>query len=276
VDLRSHLIERIDAGALELPVLPTIAHEAMSAISGDQQDARSLAQLIQRDQAITGHVLRIANSPAYCTRTQIASLRQAIVVLGMRSIGQIVFLISCKSRMFKVGGFEAELKQLFQHAFATGLFAQEIARVRKLNIEEAFVSGLLHDIGRAVILQEVADCLRRFPNHGTIDVPSLLDERHAELSGKMTTTWQLPPRIVEAIRYHHHPENAPFYAPNAYLVQLADSFAHTLNSGEYEFEAADDALATHPAVEQLHLTADDLATILKARAKIRDAVGVAT
>jgi putative nucleotidyltransferase with HDIG domain len=248
MNIREHLLQRIEQGSIELPVLPHVAQQAILAINDDRSDTKQLADMITRDQAITAHVLRIANSAAYAPRSPIASLRQAICLLGMRTIRQIVLAVSFKTATFK-GDTVADAAREFQHAFVAGLFAQEIARVRKVNVEEAFVSGLLHDVGRSILIQE-AQAYRRTHRDEAIrdgDLHGLLSELHAAVGGKMTEAWKLPARVVEAIRYHHEPESAPFHSVNAFLVQLADALAHEREN-----------LEQHAALVPLHLYPEEI------------------
>ena len=138
-------------------MLPEVTHRVWAAIDRPDGDARTLAGLIRTDAAFAGHLLRIANSPAYASRAPITSLQQAVSRLGFRTLGEIAVIIACKTRAFQVKGHEAEVRDLFRHSLATALLAREVARMRRLDVENAFVAGLLHDVGRPTLIQALVD-----------------------------------------------------------------------------------------------------------------------
>src|SRR5689334_1155092 len=155
--LANTLAERIATGKLELPVLPDAATQIVSQTSNPNCDFKAVAELIKRDQAMATHLLRIANSPLYRPRSQIVSLQHALSRLGTSAVRDIALIISVKTRTFQADGFAKEVRDMFQHSLATAVFGQEIARMRRWNVDEAFLCGLLHDIGRPVLLQTVVD-----------------------------------------------------------------------------------------------------------------------
>src|SRR5258708_12287382 len=155
--LRRRLGQRLDAGGLELPLLPEVAAEVVALTASEDSDTGRRAEVSRRDASMTAHGLRLANSPLYRPRSPIVSLQQALSRLGMSQIRQIALTVSCKQRVFRARGYEAEVHRTFRHSFATGLMAQEIAPARGWNAEEAFLPGLLHDVGRPVLLQAASD-----------------------------------------------------------------------------------------------------------------------
>lgn len=116
-------------------------------------EAAKLAELIHQDQALAAHVIRIANSPAYMTRNPVVSLQHAVSMLGMNLMSELAFSASIKGSAFKVPGWDDEVKSLWHYSLASGAYAKEIARMRRFNVESAYLCGLLHGIGRPVVLQ---------------------------------------------------------------------------------------------------------------------------
>jgi putative nucleotidyltransferase with HDIG domain len=118
----------------------------------------------------------------------------------------------------------------FRHSFATALFAQDIARARRATVDSAFIAGLLHDIGRPLLLQALIDLYRDAklaPEREAILAAA--DEAHAYVGGLLADNWALPPRVAEAVRKHHAPAGCEL----AMMVALADSLAHAaLDGGE--------------------------------------------
>lgn len=263
-------LARIESGSLELPLLPEVASQVMTMTLDSDCDARQLSEQIHRDQAMAGHVLRIANSPLYMPTVPIVSLRQAVSRLGMRKVREIALLITCESRVFKVAGFDDMVQQMFRHSIAAATFAQEIARSRRRNVEEAFLCGLLHDVGRPIALQVLVDIANEMGlplDRGA--VVGAMDAQHCRIGSKLASHWSLPARLGETILYHHEPDAAPTCAQTAYLTRLAADLAHHLVGPK---EISEDELRDHPTLEPLNLYSDEFENILALREKVMDLV----
>lgn len=156
--LRAAVIERVATGKVwPCPCCPRWPVRSSRWRAIPQADAVQLSALIHRDPALAGQVLRIANSPTYMPRMPIVSLQQAVARLGLNTVTEIAFVASLQGGAFKVPGYEGELKQLWRHAIASAAFAKEIARLRRSNVEAAFLCGVLHAIGKPALLRVVAD-----------------------------------------------------------------------------------------------------------------------
>src|SRR3954469_17817836 len=242
--IRAELEAKLAAGTLELPLLPGVAMEVTSAAAKDEVDARVIADLLKRDPALSAHVLRIVNSPVYSPRAQIVSLQQAVARVGAVKIREIALIIACRTGVFKAHGYEQEIDQVFRHSIATALFAQEIARNTRNNVEDAFLCGLLHDVGRPVLLQALAALLREAHAHADrTPLLELVTLRH-ELAGScLARAWNLPETVQTAIRQHHTLEReSP--TTGVRITALAHATAHAaLDAGG---EPA--SIARHPAL----------------------------
>ena len=157
---------RISQNRLELPVLPAINQEVLQLSFEEQCDGRQLSDLIHKDQSLASHLLRIANSPAYAPTDPIVSLQQAVTRLGIAKIREIVILVIANSHELVIPDWQAWIDRMFALGLATGLFAKRVAKARRWNIEEAFLCGLLHGIGRPVLL----DALKAIGEELSIDV----------------------------------------------------------------------------------------------------------
>ena len=154
--LDQDLAQKFEKGEVELPLLPQVASRVMALTSDPNADAAKLSSLIHQDQALAAHVLRIANSPAYISRSPIVSLQHAVAMLGINLLSEIAFTASLKSGAFQVPGYEEQVKLLWQHSLASGAFAKEVARIRRVNVESAYLCGLLHGVGKPVVLRTAA------------------------------------------------------------------------------------------------------------------------
>jgi putative nucleotidyltransferase with HDIG domain len=250
-----HLIE---SGELPLPVLPEVASQVLSMVQRPDCDTARLAELLRRDPAMTAHVMQVAASPMYAGATKTSSLQQAIGRLGFSTITQIVLAVASKTRVFAVPGFEAQVKLAFQHALATALFAQEIARTRRSTVDIAFLAGLFHDFGQPVLLQALVDLHRELGvTADPADIMLAVDAAHAAVGAKLVQKWAMPEKVAEAVARHHAPEGCEL----AVVVALADDFAHG-GTGVQQLAAA---LNIYPDdLEAIGKRADDIAMTVKA------------
>jgi putative nucleotidyltransferase with HDIG domain len=244
--LTAILQESIFAGGLRLPVLPAVAAEVLGCIDGDDCDAHSLAELIQRDPSLAANLLRIANSARFAPREPIVSLNQAISRLGLATLREIALTVAVKGAVFDVPGHEDFVAGLWHHAQATGRLSQEIARARRDNVEAAFLCGLLHDIGSPVILQGLVDVARR--EGCTIDsvcIEHAVDELHGAVGAKLVEEWKLPDWTREAVLHHHNPAGASAHNDLVNTVALGDALSDWL--------LEDDGEGERPGAELLRL-----------------------
>jgi putative nucleotidyltransferase with HDIG domain len=259
--LRERLLERVTGGALELPLLPQVAVEVLSLTSRDDSDPRRLSDLLRHDQAMTAHILRIANSPLYRPRTPIDSLPQALARIGFAQIRQIALVVACRQRVFRVKGFEPDVHRAFRHSLGAAIYAREIARARRRDEDEAFLAGLLHDVGRPILFQAVADVHDGLRLADRPAVLSVIAELHATVGASLARRWGLPLRVTEAIRDHHDAATAVSPPELTLLVTLADDLSH------YALDAdrAGASPATHWTLPRLSLPPDMIDSALSTR-----------
>lgn len=220
------LLDQIEQGAVDLPLLPQVANQVMALVNDPGADAARLSTLIHRDQALAAHVLRVANSPAYMPRTPIVSLQHAVAMLGMSLLSEIAFTISLKNGAFKVPGYETQVAELWKHALASGAYAKETARIRRFNVESAYLCGLLHTIGKPAVLRTVIGLAKE---HRVTLVPqevtTLLDAYHSRIGSLIAQKWALPKQVAEAIVYYSIYEQAPTFQQECAITCLADRLA---------------------------------------------------
>jgi putative nucleotidyltransferase with HDIG domain len=255
--LRAELERRLETGSLELPLLPGVAMEVTSAAAREDSDARLLADILKRDPAMAAHVLRVVNSPAYSPRAQIVSLQQAVGRVGSAKIREIALIIACRTGVFKVKGYEAEVDQVFKHSVATALFAQEIARQTRNNVEDAFLCGLLHDVGRPVLLQALLELSRESGSRAREALLAVVTDIHCRAGAALATEWKLPDTVSAAILNHH--SASPEHAASVHITALADRLGHALLETP---EVTPESVAEHPALEKLEIYPDVLSKIL--------------
>lgn len=216
-------------GGLTLPILPDAIARTLERANRIDGDLRTLSDAIRRDASLVAHVMRVANTPVYAAATKIVSLDQAIARLGVTTIKQILLVIASQARVFRAAGFETEVRAVFSHCLTTALFAQEIAKQRKRLGDEAFTAGLLHDIGKPILMQALVDL--HVEERIALDPANVwpsVSAAHARVGGALSDRWNLPSRVADAIRRHHSPSDEL-----SHLVALADRLAHARDPGEH-------------------------------------------
>lgn len=266
VELRDLLLERMQNDELELPILPEAAAAVLEACRDEEVGPRQVAETLQRDAALAGHVLRVANSSAYSAGHPIVSLPQAVSRLGLSIVAEITMAVVLKARLFEPGRHASLVRPVWAHGAAAGGWAREIARLGRRNVESAFLCGLLHDVGRPVIVQAAADVERRIGR--TFEESELtvaMDDLHCTVGATLIRRWGLPEWMASAILWHHAPEAAEEHKDEARTTALADRLAHWLiDEGGRDPEALHD----FPLVAWLGIYPDELDALLERRARI--------
>jgi HD-like signal output (HDOD) protein len=271
------LNEAIAEGSLELPPPPRITSEVMRLTRGDaiageaaETSATELAQLIQRDVALAGQVMRVANSALYARRTPVLTLPQAISWLGIREIRNIAFAAAMQGQVFTSSYFRQEMADLWRESVITALFAQEIARLKRRNVESAYLCGLLHRAGMAVILNRVgAAVLRHRVTPEPSQVLQLASRHEARVGTFLSISWSLPPAVSAAITHWRDPPAAELSRTEVMEVALARQISDELRTPGVGGELPDTMLGpVSQWMDELSIYPDELFTIMAQRAAI--------
>ncbi|MDP4302404.1 HDOD domain-containing protein [Leptothrix discophora] len=237
---------RIDADNLtrrvsQLPALPQAVLQALALLRSDTASDTDCAARIALDPAITARILRLANSAFYGVSGRVATIRDAVLLLGRRSIGAMLAAAAVADSLARsplAGHPEvaATMGHFWRHALASALAAQALARGRPPDQDVAFTAALLHDIGRLVLCGYHADGLAAVRAAAAVDdadtLPferALLGLDHAEVGAMVARHWRFPPEVVAAIAAHHGPPAGDGPVTLADLVHLADAIAHVLD-----------------------------------------------
>lgn len=210
----------IEAAIKGLPPLPAIVSKILEETEKETVSVAQVEQLLSSDQALVAKVLRIVNSSYYGLSGQVRSLSQAIVILGMQQVRNLVLGISAMGVLQpKALKDVAQLRRLWSESFGTAVGARIIAKSKnlgELQIELVFVGGLLHRIGKLFLLVYFEDKLAE--TRLLADRLSLSDleaERqvlgmsHREIGQKLGEQWRLPADLVGLISYEAVPDDGP-------------------------------------------------------------------
>lgn len=234
-------IKNITQHIFQLPTLPTTGAKLIELIDNPETSATELSQLIASDQVLVAQILKLANSSYYGFPRQINTLPLAIVVLGfdtLKNLGLSISVIDRFSKLSEELSFDFYL--FWEHAIACGIASKMIARENKYRVSgEGFVTGLLHDIGKLVVNLyfrkefEKIFWLMLESNEPMykVELRVLENVNHADIGAWLAEKWNLPPKLVEGIRYHHNPAKVCQNPQLPAIVHVADYLVKSLGVG---------------------------------------------
>jgi len=219
----------------ELPSLPQVVLDLQAALAREDVSLDAIADTVSHDQALAAKTLRIANCSFYGVSTRVVSIRQAIAILGLRSISTLLVAAAVSDRFPRIACVGFDLGRYWRHSVAVALCAREIARHARIDADAAFTAGLLHDLGRLALASQSPQSLERvYAYRGEHDCQMLAAERaeigtdHAEMGAEVGSRWHFGAEVIEAMRLHHEPPDAP-RATLVDVVHVADNIAHALD-----------------------------------------------
>ncbi|HVP21225.1 MAG TPA: HDOD domain-containing protein [Anaerolineaceae bacterium] len=240
-------IQKIIASVERLTPMPTSATRVIKALEEPYVGATTISELIGLDQALAANVLQMANSVLFGYSGNCSSLNQAVVRLGFQCVKMIVLGAASFSTLNKsLAGYNFKHGELWNHSVSTGMAAQWLSRTLRVeNPEEAYVAGLLHDIGKVLLDQYVVLDQKLIIEKMQKDKKGLWEVEaivygvdHAGIGAMMAKKWNFPENLVEAIRYHHAPALTYEKGEMASLINVANSFVVRLDIGVADLYAA--------------------------------------
>jgi putative nucleotidyltransferase with HDIG domain len=219
-------LEELESKVRALPALSPVACDALACIDhGDTNDA--LTRILVQDPGLTSRLLKLANSSFYGLSGRVGSVREALMVLGLATVRNMV--LAC-AVMEKLPGDRCDVidgQGLWQHALGTGVAARLLARQAGLEPELAFTAGLLHDMGKLVLALYFPEPYRAVLRHQAAEgcliqeaEQAVLGLDHADVGACVARRWRLPATLADAIAWHHRlQEGTPRLAD---LIHVAD------------------------------------------------------
>ncbi|OAJ71773.1 hypothetical protein A7976_09875 [Methylobacillus sp. MM3] len=223
--------------AQKLPSLPSVVLEILESFDNERMDVSTLAGKIANDQALVARVMRVANSAFFGLSGQVGTIFEAISVLGFNNLRGLVTAAAIINASPKNLG-EFDLVVFWRHGICTAACAKVLAKRLGLNPEIAFTAGVLHDIGKLIIVMEYPAAAKVVAVDEASDESFLEAERnligydHAALGGELAQRWKFPQAIRDAIRLHHSPPDASGRSNLSDVVYIANLFAHALDQGK--------------------------------------------
>jgi HD-like signal output (HDOD) protein len=236
-------IDAVIESAQSLEPLPASVGRLASLVSDQDADLREIVEVISFDQALTGNLLRRANSAASASRNPIRTVHEAVVRLGTGTVLALAMSTTVSKRMSRgIPEYGMAEGDLWRHSVRAALAAETIRSAAKVPVPpEAPTAALLHDVGKLVLCRflgpGILNMLRlaaEVDNLTSLQAEAIiLEVHHGELGGLVAQHWRLPDTIVRAITYHHTPEQA--LEPICFTVHLANLVSHHLQ-GDTDIE----------------------------------------
>jgi HD-like signal output (HDOD) protein len=258
--------ERILGALDKLPPFSTVLNRVLASLADDDVPLGHIAGIIETDTVLAGNVLRVVNSPLFGWRCTINSVRHAVALMGTVKIRNLVLGLSV-SRKWAGARFPKRwsARRFNLHSLAVAVLADQMAIARPVPYPEgAFVSGLLHDVGKLLIAIAAPDELDRIYTacgQGGVKLADcereILGMTHPEISAMVLERWNLPIPIREAALYHHDPARADEGRLHlSHAVQAADRYVNQSGTGMDPYvdtpsEEADQALRKYDLIDNL-------------------------
>lgn len=196
--------------------MPGAAVKLLALIDDPEINVAQIEKILRQDAGLTANLLKLANSAYLGIPSKVGSVRQAILLLGLKRLIQMV-IASCVSAIMDkpVPGYDLPAGELWRHSIAVTVAAEGL--VKELNVEaaeEVFTAALLHDVGKLVLGKFVADDFKKIEKALIRGVTfetaedMVLGTNHADIGARILSQWSLPPDIVNTVRWHHDPESA--------------------------------------------------------------------
>ena len=193
----AEIVRHMAHGNVELPPIPDIMQRIVSKIDNSNVSIDEIVSCIT-DQILVSKILKICNSPYYRRTGKVSTLRDAVLYIGFKSLISIVTVHSLSTFSPRNA---AEIRKVLQHCLVCGMIARQIARDMRADYDQAFICGLLHDIGKTVMLDMLSDYLLSESMR-----EQLIRDHHAEIGYMLARKWNFDETIQDCIRFHHSPE----------------------------------------------------------------------
>lgn len=225
----------------DLPPLPHVASQAIVLVEDPDTTAGKLTELLGSDTALAARVLKIANSAMFSCQREITTLNQAIMIIGFKAIKGIVVAATLRQLNRKFGKLE---QAIWENSTCTAMAAYQIAQhLKKPYMDEVFLLGLLHDLGKLVLVRQipneyakVADATKKGITYAEAEQEQL-GFAHPLIGALVAKKWNFSAETCQVILHHHDEISAPFdkdQTEKTAIIQAADTLAHHLGHGHFD------------------------------------------
>jgi len=245
INFKMSIIDKI-LETQELATLPPVAAKVLMLVENENLDIREISRVVETDPALTIKLLRIANSPLYATYSEITSVQQAIINLGLNRLVNIVIGVSIFSKLLLMKDKKSTelIEKFWWHSSCTAIVSKALAeKVNFKSKDYEFIGGLLHEIGKLAILQYDTNLYSKvisaveFSNYTDLEAEEeIYGITHPEVGLSIANLWKLPIELTNIIGYHHNFEsvNDTIGKEELAIVRISDMLTEIWDAGFYE------------------------------------------
>ena len=227
VRLRNHFT----SPGYQPPLLPAVALEVHNLARQQDVDADKVVAVMRKDPMLAGRVLKIAQSAAFAPATQMTSLRDAVVRLGLRNLSEIAWEVTLGMRVFRSTTYAEPMEIVRHHSTVCAHLAKLVSSFTPIASEYAFLCGLLHDVGLAAALILLGEDKRTASGIDPVMMSVALQQCHQEASAVVARIWKLPQDVQLVLGHHHDVVIDKHPHPLAAVVALAEELAREFGMG---------------------------------------------
>ena len=243
---------KIASAIKSFPGMPGTAVKLLALIDDSAMRVSQIEAILRQDPGLTANVLRLANSAFFGIPSKVGSIRQAVILLGLKRLIQMVIAACVSAIMDKsVPGYDLPPGELWRHSIAASVAAEGLVKVLKVEAaEEIFTAALLHDVGKLVLGDFVKEEFKQIETAVSQGISFEMAEKivlgtnHADVGARILTKWLLPPEIVNAGQFHHAPDASERISSMLDIVHVANFISMMIGIG-----IGRDGLQHEPSVE---------------------------
>ncbi len=245
------LVQTLEGGRAALPLLPHVATQALELANNRDASVREFSELIMRDPPIAARFIATANSALYSRGQTIRSVNDAVARIGLGASRDLVFQVVYANTVTGLKQFQEEVEASFHRSVLCGVICRVAAPLLRLNVADAYLCGLLHDIGESRIY--------RILSEGKVspspeEAASLVQKYHPRAGAELAMRWALPDEIVQVCRRHEERGAPP--SDQLRLVRVADLVAAPVK------DQSDKPELPPTALEELCVSVEQARTII--------------
>ena len=235
-DIPNKILQKVSA----FPNMPKAGMKLRALLSEENVSIDEIEKILRQDPGLAANVLRLANSAFFGVPAKVTSLKQAIVLLGVKRFSKIA-VAACMNKTMDaaVNGYRLSPGELWLHSIAVSTTAEALAKNRELDeTKDFFTPALLHDLGKLVLGKFVKAEQAKISSLVDNGVPVVYAEKeilktdHAEIGALILNKWSFPDDLIKAVRWHHNPEGMDHSNLHADVVYLANLLCHSNRDSE--------------------------------------------
>ena len=247
--------------------MPATGAKMLTMLQDPEASGDEIEGLLRHDPGLTGNVLKLANSAYLGLPSKVSSVRQAVLLLGLKKLVQLV-IASCVSAVMDkpVPGYDLPPSGLWRHSIAVSIAAEALVKDKNIDVDDIFTSALLHDVGKLILGHFVEDKLEVIEEIATRKrIPYVVAENmvlgtdHAEVGAQILTQWSFPRDVIAAVRWHHDPDLPEQASAQIDIVYLSNLLCQTSGNGNEDRGPSCDLSPT--VIERLGIDISQMDTI---------------